>query len=174
MSSSGKRAFSLVELVIVVVILGIIAAIAVPRVSSGSKNAAESALRANLATIRNFIDHYYVEHKFTFPGAKTDGVNAAKTPEAFKRQLKDFTNADGIVSVAINPAFPYGPYLRSIFPSQTVGNSVGKNTVKIMELNQPLVANNGDDFGWMYNITTGQFIANSVEIGSDGKPYSTW
>lgn len=68
--------FSLVELVMVIVILEIIAAVAVPRITSGSRSASESALRANLQTLRNAIDWYYVEHKNTFPGAKHNGVAA--------------------------------------------------------------------------------------------------
>lgn len=50
-SKVRKLAFSLVELVIVVVIIGITAAIAIPRVSAGSEQAKLSALQASLAAV---------------------------------------------------------------------------------------------------------------------------
>ena len=174
MPLAKRKALSLVELVIVIVILGIIAAVAIPRISSGSKTAGESALRANLTTIRSAIECYYLEHKQTLPAAKGDGVNALKTQLALSNQLTKYTNADGVYSEDKDPGFPFGPYIRNTFPAQTVGSSAGKNTVKIMQINQPLVANNGEDFGWLYNIITGQFIANCTELGPDGKPFSSW
>src|ERR1051326_2588235 len=64
-------AFSLIELVIVVVIIGIIAAIAIPRMSRGATGAADGALTADLATLRNSIDLYQAEHGGTFPDLVT-------------------------------------------------------------------------------------------------------
>src|SRR5690606_32356582 len=61
------RAFSLIELVIVVVILGIIAAIAAPRMSRGSKGAIDSALKSDLAVLRNAIELYQIEHDGLYP-----------------------------------------------------------------------------------------------------------
>ncbi len=103
----------MVELVIVIVILGIIAAIAIPRISSGSRNAGESALKANLATLRNAVDWYYTEHHNTFPGVKTDGANAAGSADAFISQLAKYSNSAGAISLDKDTAFPYGPYIRS-------------------------------------------------------------
>ena len=53
---SVDRAFSLVELVIVLVIIGIVAAIAVPRITRGATRASAVALRSDLATLRNAIE----------------------------------------------------------------------------------------------------------------------
>src|SRR5687767_1987320 len=60
--SSGGAGFSLLELVIVVAILSIIGAIAVPRMSRGVGGAAEAALKGNLAVLRSAIDLYRSEH----------------------------------------------------------------------------------------------------------------
>ena len=61
----NNKAFSLIELVIVIIILGIIAAIAIPRIGAANASAAESAIRANLASLRNAIGQYYLTHDGT-------------------------------------------------------------------------------------------------------------
>ena len=140
-----KKAFSLIELVIVIVILGIIAAIAIPRIGSGSKNAGESALRANLASLRNAIDWYYSEHNNFFPGAKGDGgTGAADSAEAFINQLIMYSDADGNVSDAKGAAFPFGPYIRGTFPALPVGANAGKNGVTVVNQAGLLAASPAD------------------------------
>ena len=167
--NSKQKAFSLVELVIVIIILGVIAAIAIPRISSGSKNAGDAALRANLATLRNAIDWYYGEHNMIFPGAKLDGLgNAAESYEALVSQLTMYSKADGSCSADKNSAFPFGPYLRNGFPNLTVGLNAGKNTVNIVNQVTPLTSTPANGNGWVYNVATGQIIANADQVGNDG------
>ena len=171
-AKNSKRGFSLVELVIVIVILGIIAAIAIPRISSGSKNAGESALKANLATLRNAIDWYYTEHHNTFPGVKTDGSNAASSSGAFISQLSKYSNSAGVISNDKDSAFPYGPYIRGDFPNVAVGANAGKNTISIKIDQKPCSAD--DSTAWMYNINTGEIIVNSTDTGNDGVAYGSY
>ena len=171
--------FSLVELVIVIVILGIIAAVAIPRISSGTRNAGESALRANLASLRNAIDWYYAEHNTTFPGVKAAGgtYGAAGEADAFTNQLLLYSDATGAVSVDKDPAFPFGPYVRGKFPALPVGSNGGKDTVKMVPKVTPLVDGDTDTTtGWVFNPTTGEIIPNlgDAETGTDGDPYNTY
>jgi general secretion pathway protein G len=174
-----KNGFSLVELVIVIVILGIIAAIAIPRISSGSKNAGEASLRANLATIRNAIDWYYGQHNTTFPGVNAAGgtYGAAGTSDAFTNQLTKYTKTDGTVSPDKDAAFPFGSYVRGKFPALPVGSNAGKSGVKIVAKVGPLAGTDGDAAnGWIFNPTTGEFIANlpDTEKGADNVAYTSY
>ncbi|MEM9418807.1 MAG: prepilin-type N-terminal cleavage/methylation domain-containing protein [Planctomycetota bacterium] len=57
-----RRGFSLVELVIVVVIVGFIAAIAVPRLSEASSRASERSFARNLRVFSDAIALYYAEN----------------------------------------------------------------------------------------------------------------
>ena len=76
------RAFSLLELVIAVAIIAIIAAIGIPRLSRGTKGAADSALSGNLAMLRNAIDIYAAEHTGIYPTADdiSDPIKPAAAP----------------------------------------------------------------------------------------------
>jgi len=175
LGTNKKLGFSLVELVIVIIILGVIAAVAIPRISSGSRNAGEAALKADLATLRNAIDWYYGEHNMTFPGAKADGLgNAAESETAFINQLTKYSDASGNCSVDKNAAFPYGPYVRGNFPNLPVGANAGTGTINIVNQVAPLTSNPVDTKGWVFNVATGQIIANADETGNDGIAFDAY
>ena len=61
-TSKLRRAFSLVELVVVVLIVGILAAVAAPKMFDTSTKARESATKASLSVVRNAIELYYSEN----------------------------------------------------------------------------------------------------------------
>lgn len=56
-----RSGFSLMELLAVVTILGIIAAIIVPRVSVSSSNAKDQVHAHNMATINSAVERWYIE-----------------------------------------------------------------------------------------------------------------
>ncbi|MDB4671595.1 prepilin-type N-terminal cleavage/methylation domain-containing protein [Pirellulaceae bacterium] len=66
-----KKGFTLVELVVVILILGILAAIAVPKLFSTSGMATDNGLRTSLTTIRNAIELYNAETG-ALPGSTDD------------------------------------------------------------------------------------------------------
>lgn len=146
------RAFSLIELVIVVVILGIIAAIAAPRMSRGSKGAIDSALKSDLAVLRNAIELYYIEH---------DGVYPTET--GFKAQLETFTSITGADSPTKDATHYLGPYIAAV-PAVSVGANKGSDTV---------AGAVGPGIGWIYNQLTGEIYANADPALTDdrGVPY---
>ncbi len=53
------RAFTLVELMIVVLILGVLAAVALPRIMGGTATANANACKTNIALINSQIELYY-------------------------------------------------------------------------------------------------------------------
>lgn len=67
---SKRTGFSLIELVVVVLIIGILAAVASPRMFDTSNKARESATRASLSTVRNAIELYRADNG-SYPAAST-------------------------------------------------------------------------------------------------------
>ena len=61
-----NRGFTLVEILIVVVILGILAAIVIPQFSNASEEAAYSRIKTDLQTVRSQIQLYRVQHLAPF------------------------------------------------------------------------------------------------------------
>jgi len=59
---TGSRGFSLIELIIVVMILGILAAIVLPRFTNASDNARDSSARTTLAYLRNQVELFKTQH----------------------------------------------------------------------------------------------------------------
>jgi len=67
MKNVKKTGFTLVEILIVVVILGILAAIVIPQFTSASESAKSSSLIAQLQTIRSQLELYQVQHNGDYP-----------------------------------------------------------------------------------------------------------
>jgi general secretion pathway protein G len=178
---SASRGFTLIELLIVVIILAILAAIAIPQFSSSTSDAQLSALDANLSTVRSAIEQYKAQHKNTYPGVNTATGNTctvgsaavstatAGTRDALDAQLKGYSNADGQVCDSPNAGYVYGPYLRKGIPVEPISNSAA---VAVTSAGTPIVPT-AATAGWAYDTKSGQFVANSntSDSGSPARKY---
>lgn len=100
MQRHARNAFTLIELLIVVVILGILAAIVVPQFSNASDSAVKSALKSQLQTISSQLELYRVQHQGSYPtlggeGATNDGWDVMVTEGYLKE-----TPFNGYVSMS--------------------------------------------------------------------------
>ena len=167
--------FTLVELIIVIIIIGILAALAIPQFVSSTRDAQEATLSGDLAVLRNAINLYYHQHNSTYPGAvKVDGSGsgtaAGDNPAAFINQLSQYTDVDGKTSATLDRAnFPFGPYLmRSIPDNPLAAAGAVADGVRVTADAGPLAADEGppggeDLMGWKYSKVTGEIIANVGE-----------
>jgi prepilin-type N-terminal cleavage/methylation domain-containing protein len=89
MTKSKKSGFTLIELMIVVAIIGILAAIAIPKFAELIRKSGEGASKGNLGSIRSSLSIYYGDMEGVYPaqlGALTvagkylSTVPVAKTP----------------------------------------------------------------------------------------------
>lgn len=145
--------FTLVEILIVVIILGILAAIVIPQFTEASHDARVSSLVSDLQTVRNQIELYKVQHKDDHPGT----VNDVWTIGNFVPALTGTTDIDG-VAVARGTAGALGPYLQK-FPTNPFE---ADNTVRDATAAADLNTESGTA-GWWFNHTTGNFGVNTTE-----------
>ena len=67
----AEKGFTLVEILIVVIILGILAAIVVPQFADASSDAKLSSLKSNLQTVRSQIQLHNIQNSGTLPTVAT-------------------------------------------------------------------------------------------------------
>ena len=134
----SRSGFSLIELVIVVVIIGIISAIAIPRMSSSAENAARNAVISDQAALQRALDLYEVEHE----GVMVH-VGAATTKTIYFRLLKT-SDLDGTVNETTGI---YGPYINEI-PANKING--------LVSVRKDGAAAGANTDGWRYDSTTGR------------------
>ncbi|MHC4676800.1 MAG: type IV pilin protein [Planctomycetota bacterium] len=78
-----KKAFTLVEILIVVAILGILAAIALPQFQSHVQEAKEAAAKDNLRILRQQIELYAAQNKGVPPGYPGNNTSIPPVANAF-------------------------------------------------------------------------------------------
>ncbi len=74
MSRNIKRGFTLVEILIVVIILGILAAIVIPQFSNASRDARRPNVTSRRQTLRSQIELFKLQHRDKLPGGDSNGA----------------------------------------------------------------------------------------------------
>ncbi len=139
-----RSAFTFIEVLIVVVIMAILAAVMIPQFTDSTKDANLSNARFNLQALRSQIE-LYRSHR--------NGL----TPSATLAELLTTTDASGNQGTGAN--FPYGPYLKSI-PQNPYSNSAA---IKVITDDPAQAGDVTGTGGWLYNTTTGDiFIDNAT------------
>jgi general secretion pathway protein G len=183
MGKVPQSGFTLVELLIVVIILAILAAIVIPQFSISTTDAQESALDANLSSMRSGIELFKIQHTIGYPGsvattggtcASTKGTGAVNTAQAWMDHLLMASDASGnTCSLGDTTTFKFGPYLRKgIPPDPITGKGAVVGDIVAATAGTPL-APAAATGGWTFDTKSGQIVMNSNANDSKGKTYST-
>ncbi len=143
----AKSGFTLVEILIVVVILGILAAIVIPQFTEASTEAKLSALCTDLQTQRSQIELYKIQHNDVPPSFAN-----------YVAEMTTYSDINGATAAAKTVVFCYGPYMQKV-PVNQFNNRY--DTAGI----HGLLDSSGaiDDVGsWEYDETTGAINADDT------------
>jgi len=165
--------FTLVELLVVVIILAVLAAMVIPQLRSSSQDAKLSALDTDLSAMRSSIELYYHQHNSIYPGVVNDheGSNHTSTYDAFVKQLTFCSDVSGNTDTTCDNTFRFGPYLKKGVPRNPLPNAATTtdaqaSTVTIdavtVTLGNENSAADGTAAGWYFVRTTGEFYANNT------------
>jgi len=168
-----RGGFTLIEVLIVVVILGILAAIVVPELSSASRQAREGVLKDDLRFMREQITRYMIQHDDDPPGYPAGGDTTQVPSEAnFIDQMTRFTDTHSNSNATyVSNTFKFGPYLTKI-PENPLSS---KNGILVLANNAAIPAPDlNQPYGWIYKPQTLQFLPNVPGTDLDGNAYTSY
>lgn len=158
--------FTLVEVLIVVLILGILAGIVIPQLSSADTAARTSMLADNIRSMRIQIARFKWQHNGVPAGYPVVGPQVGD-PVLFAEQMTLSTKVSRQTAAPGTAGFPYGPYM-SIIPTNSVNE---KDTVQILGPGDAIPAVASDGFGWLYKPSTLEFHADCAGSDQAGRAF---
>jgi prepilin-type N-terminal cleavage/methylation domain-containing protein len=144
--SRNYYGFTLIELMIVVAIIGILAAIALPRFGQMLEKSREGQTKGNLNSIHSAASIYYGDQKGVWP-----------------------------TTLSTLSVYNFSQYLDNVAPVKVTGyfvtgavNPSGLNVTMTTESSVPT----GSGMGWLYDSTNGEVYVDSTVTDSKILPYS--
>ena len=144
-----QKGVTLIELMIVVAIIGILAAVAIPKFADMLEKAREGATKGNVGAIKSAISIYYGDQGGQWPSS----IDPTVSGNSFSKYM------DRIPAVKVTHSFTSN------------GTSLsGTSTAIASTAAAPTLLNTTD--GWIYNTTTGDVWVNNNQTDSRGTAYS--
>jgi general secretion pathway protein G len=163
----NRKAFTLVEILIVVVILGILAAVVIPTFASCTTAAKDSALAQELTMLKRMVLVYKAQHLETPPGYPNGDTSQAPTEAAFLDQVTTASNSSGATAAVGTAGFKYGPYMEKV-PANPFNEL---RTMQILGDAEDFPAEADNNNGWIYKPSTQEVRPGNSGADQAGKRY---
>lgn len=149
---NSNPAFSLVEMMIVMAIIGILAAIVLPEFQDHATQARETAAKDNLRIFRKAIEIYAVSHNGIAPGYPGNNPTAVPDETTLKAQLT-------------------ASQLLNLIPENSFN---GRSTIQIIANGVAFPAAATDASGWIYQPQTKNLRIDHAGADSKGVDYISY
>src|SRR6185312_11781417 len=133
------RGFTLIEILIVVIILGILAAIVIPQFANATTSSKTSGVQTTAQSLRGAVQLYYYQHDDTLPAATNFWTLMMTQTDARGNPYTSGTSTTG----------PFGPYMQSI-PQNLLNLST-----TVIDSNAAPGAQTATTCGWEYDYNSG-------------------
>lgn len=164
------KGFTLIEILIVVVILGILSSIVIPQFSNATHESREATLRDCLRYLRTQITIFKAQHRDVSPGYPNGDNSATADAGTFLQQMTLCSDEYCNLSATPTTTCKYGPYL-SAMPANPISTSAGLWVVS--GTGMP-AADQSQPYGWIYNPQTQTIIPNLTGSDASGTPYTSY
>lgn len=163
----SRTGFTLVELLIVVIILAILAAIILPRFSNVTANARAAMLMDDLRVIRSQLVVFKAQHAGVAAGYPSCDPTQAPTEATLVAHITMASNFSGQTAPTGTAGYRYGPYMRQM-PENPIN---GKRNVLVVEDGQQFPNAPQDQYGWLYQPSTLTFKPDCSGADEEGKTF---
>lgn len=144
---------TIVEIAIVVVILGLLAGLVLPRVAGDDRALRQQKLQQNLDELRSQIELYQHQHAGRWPG------EGSEDPADMINALLSSSDVEGNTGPV--GTLPMGPYFIDDLPPNPVNEADG---VRIVEDIDAAVPDGNPEIGWIYSPRTGRIKPNTDSL----------
>jgi general secretion pathway protein G len=142
--TTRRAAFTLVEVMIVVVIMSIVVGAVIPQFTDSAKEARISGALMNVSLMRKQLELYKQHHNGSYPARLGD--------------LALRTDAAG--NVGTSSAHVYGPYIREV----PINPFTSSAKVTPAASNPPSTASGAVDAGWFYHAASGGVWIDNADL----------
>ena len=167
---TSRGGFTLIEILIVVIILGVLASIIVPQFSSASTMARETTLKEDLRYLRTQIGAFKIQHRDVPPGFAGGDLTVDPDETTFLDQMTRYSDEFCNTSTTSSSVYRVGPYLTKMPPNPLNG----KTGVWVINGATMTAADETKPYGWIYNPILQRIQVNMAGSDSSGTPYASY